>query len=643
MFNRWMEQQIGNMVQSQLAYALFDTKSQLVSWGNPVMVRFIKECQMLHDEHFLTEAPVVLEAMRDVVTHRRMVALDYPKIRARLELMPAHEDADGGLTMVQCFAIPHAQAEAAEKFQEGMDAEFGRILNDFPHNVFLCGVNAEIFWTNRTSNRNKFGVDDISDFSSTSWIGAIHPDDFQFASSSFSTGMALGKMDPFCYRQRDHKGQFQWVMNVSSPILDDDGKVKYWVGCSINVNAFKQAELQSTARIADLERDVKLLQQRLSNSERLISESQKLELVGNLAGGVAHDLNNLLFVMALNTDQLHKRMTDETSRESVASVRESIRKAARLSSQLAGFSGRKPQSAKPVNPRQFVAEVTDLLRKAVGAEVAFSIHIDGEPRNILVDKTYLENALINLAINARDAVEGRGRVSLVVSAGTKERKGETRDFVGFSMHDNGSGMNDEVLERVFEPFFTTKAPGSGTGLGLPMVKNFVDNCNGLVDVQSILGEGSVVSIFFPVTDQEVVVEQPREAAVVGGEEVVLVVEDDPLVREAVAVALCDLGYKIISAVNPDHAILFMQGGLEVDLIVSDVKMPGNKTVLDMIEHAEQHRPGLPIIFVTGYSADIVVQEGLIADKFPVLFKPFSTGELAGKIREVLGSRAGVVD
>ena len=638
MFNRWLDQQISDMADSQMAYALFDLKSQLVSWANPVMTRFIKECLMRHDEHFLTEVTAVLETMREVAATRRMVAMDCPKIGARLEFMPAHEDDDGGVSMVQCYAIAQAQTEAAQQHRDGLEAEFGRILDEFPQNVFLARSSAEIFWTNKTSNRHKFGVDDIVDHNNTKWISAVHPDDFQHASSTFSTGLALGKLEPFCYRLFEHStGQFRWVMTRASPVHDDDGKVKYWVGCSTNVDAFKEAEFRSRARIEDLEREVKQLQRRLGNSERLNSESQKLELVGNLAGGVAHDLNNLLFVMALNVDQLQKRVTDDASRDSVKGVRESIRKAARLSSQLAGFSGRKPQSAKPVCPRHFVEEVSDLLRKAVGAEVAFSIQIEGEPHNILVDKTYLENALINLAINARDAVEGRGRVRLTVKDVVRERGGEPRDYVAISMRDNGSGMSEEVIARVFEPFFTTKAPGSGTGLGLPMVKNFVDNSNGEVTVESTLGEGSTVTMCFPVTTHDVVPEPTSETVVVGGNELVLVVEDDTLVREAVVSALCDLGYRIISAVNPDHAILFLEGGIDADLVISDVKMPGKKTVLDMIEHIDQHHADLPVIFVTGYSADVVVQEGLIAERFPVLFKPFSTEELAVKLREVLGA------
>ena len=320
-------------------------------------------------------------------------------------------------------------------------------------------------------------------------------------------------------------------------------------------------------------------------------------------------------------------------------MRESIRKAARLSSQLAGFSGRAPQSLSAVAPCQLLADIEDLLRKAVGAEVDFRIDIAADAGNVMLDKTYLENALINLAINARDAVDGRGSVTIQVKNETVVRDGETAVYVAFHVTDNGSGMSEPVQARIFEPFYTTKALGSGTGLGLPMVKNFVDNSHGFIRVQSYLGQGSTISLYFPVSQEAVQPQQEFVPEVQGGHETVLVVEDEPSVRDAVTSVLSSQGYHVVSAVNPEHAILLMNSGLKMDLIISDVKMPGKLSVTDLIAHVEATAPGLPIIFATGYSAEIVIKEGLIGGRYPVLFKPFSVEELGLKVRAALAANS----
>ena len=627
-----------HMQQSQQAFALLDASTYALVYANPVMTAFAKRYQVLSATNLFTDLQEVLAAVERCAQTGEMQTLALDAADTRLEFLPMVE---GDTTVaIQCWALQAAPSTATaaptSTYEHGLQAQFEAILQQFPYNVFLCNPNGEIFWTNQTSNRFKFGTEDIADFSNTSWVDPMHPDDFDYACKQFSTGMAVGHMENFQFRLRKHTGEYHWMQCLATPIRDANGAIQFWVGCNADVDKFKHQEDKREQRIAQLEKQVHKLNKRLENSQRIISHSQKIELVSSLAGGVAHDLNNLLFVMGLNTDLVQRKVQDPKLSDNLKAVRDSIRKAGRLSSQLAGFSGRKPESAKVASPHALLEDAEDLLRKAVGAEVEFTTSIDDDTRNILVDKTYLENALINLAINARDAVGGRGIVQLHIGNTQHVHDGKAHPYVEFRMHDSGSGMTEATLERVFEPFFTTKPPGSGTGLGLPMVKNFVDNSNGLVQIMSAPGVGSTISLLFPSTAQAAE-DEPHEVecAAEEGNASVLVVEDDSAVREAVSEALCGLGYRIVAAANPEHAILYLQGGLRVDLVVSDVKMPGKLTVTDLIAHMKAHQPGIPILFATGYSADIAVQEGLIEGQYPVLFKPFSMVELASKVRALL--------
>ena len=632
---------IDGIKDSAIASGLFWPANLALGYANSALTRHIKAHQLVHGRHPFYDNPEVMQALNDCIAQQRFVGLQSELLQARLEIRPV-DSADGQVQalMLNWLPRPEASPEVATEAQaQTLDLvalqRFHRTIDVFPHNVFLSSLAGEVFWTNQTSNLYKFAREDIADFTSTSWVESMHPDDFDKACKGFSAGMAKGRVEPFLYRLRNAQGEFEWFQCAGAPVTDVQGQVTHWVGTSVNIHALVLEQQSLQTQVDRLQRQSAQQTQRLADAQKLISQTQKMDLVSNLAGGVAHDLNNLLFVMGLNTEVLQKRI-DDGLKDNLKAVRESIRKAARLSSQLAGFSGRAPQSLSAVAPCQLLADIEDLLRKAVGAEVDFRIDIAADAGNVMLDKTYLENALINLALNARDAVDGRGSVTIQVKNETVMRDDETAVYVAFHVTDNGSGMSEPVQARIFEPFYTTKALGSGTGLGLPMVKNFVDNSHGFIRVQSAVGEGSTLSLYFPLSQEAA--QSPQESAPVvqGGQETVLVVEDEPSVRDAVTAVLSSLGYRVVSAVNPEHAILFMRNGLKMDLIISDVKMPGKLSVMDLIAHVQATAPDMPMIFATGYSADIVVKEGLIDGRYPVLFKPFSAQELGHKVRTALG-------
>ena len=619
--------------QSHMAWGLIDADSHSLLCASSELTRLIKQKQMESGLNPLRDCPEMLARLQQCAQQQRFLAFDSELLHAHIELLPV-KAPDGQSAQIQIFwmELPRTSVQAGAAVQQ-QEAVYRQLVDEFPHNVFLCSPGGEIFWTNKTSNQFKFGADDIADFASTAWIDKIHPDDQDMAFRNFSTGMAVGCIEPYRVRLKKHNGEFEWYLFTGAPMFDEAGKIRHWVGVNINIDKFKRAEEAAEAHTQALYAQINGYVRRLEEAQKLASQNQKQDLLSNLAGSVAHELNNLLFVMGLNAEVLQRRINDEGMNDNLKAVRESIRKAARLSSQLAGFSGRTPQARSVINPTQLIKELQELLRKAAGAEVDLRIAVDAEIANLEADKAYLENSLINLIINARDAVEGRGSVQLSVRNEVVLRDGKSQDYVAFHVTDNGCGIAEQAREQIFNPFYTTKPAGGGAGLGLPMVKSFMESSGGYIDVRSQPAQGSTFSLYFPRSQQAQENNLPAQS--LRGEETVMVVEDDPAVREAVAAALCAQGYKIVTANNAEHAILFIQSGIKMDLIVSDVRMPGKHTVLDMIACVEQKLPGMPIIFATGYSADIVVQQGLIKDKYPVLFKPFTAQELNSKVRSLL--------
>lgn len=253
------------------------------------------------------------------------------------------------------------------------------------------------------------------------------------------------------------------------------------------------------------------------------------------------------------------------------------------------------------------------------------------------DRAYFENSLINLAVNARDATHGRGRIVMSLVNTVSSRSGTPGPYVQVTVSDNGMGMAEEVRAKVFEPFFTTKPTGKGSGLGLPMVASFVEQAGGFIDVESSPGAGTSVSFLLPVSGHaaEPVAAARAAPPACGNGESVLLIEDDAQVRDALADMLRNLGYRVSTAYNPQAALHYLSTGLKVELIISDVRMPGPVTVLDMVHTLERAGTLPPLLFITGYAGEVLVQEGLIEGRYRTLFKPFSQDELCDAIRAVL--------
>ena len=381
----------------------------------------------------------------------------------------------------------------------------------------------------------------------------------------------------------------------------------------------------------------------LEEARAALHHAQKLEAVGKLTGGIAHDFNNVLQIIS-GYLQLMQRDAGEGSllRRQVQRALDAVDRGARLSTRLLTFARRQPLQPVAVELGRLVAGMDELLRGALGGSVTLSVNVPDGLWNTLADRDQLQNVVLNLAINARDAMDGVGSLDITL-ANTTLFPGSLRsrpdlpagDYVMLTMQDSGAGMTPEVRERAFEPFFTTKAEGVGTGLGLSMAYGFVTQSGGHIDIGSAPGAGATVQLYLPRADlQEEGPASTVAEAVVGGTENILVVEDDEPVRSAVCAMLQGLGYTVRSAGDAEAALRLLQDGAPADLLFTDVVMPGALRAPDLVRAAQSMRPGLAVLYTSGYTRDAVLHDAA-GEEALLLRKPYRREQLAQKVREAL--------
>ncbi|RKG98819.1 response regulator [Corallococcus sp. CA053C] len=441
---------------------------------------------------------------------------------------------------------------------------------------------------------------------------------------------------------------------VYQPVMEADGSISGIFVQGSDITAQKRAE-QELARHRDhLEELVRERTRALEESEAerrqteaALRQAQKMEAVGKLTGGVAHDFNNLLQVVSGNLQLLQRDLAgDAKAQRRLEVALGAVERGARLASQLLAFARRQPLAPTPLNLGRLVRDMDDLLRRALGEDVEVETVIAGGLWNTSVDRNQLENVILNLAINARDAMEGRGK--LTIEAGNAmlddhyallHPEVTAGQYVLLAVSDTGSGMTPEVMERAFEPFFTTKPEGRGTGLGLSMVYGFVKQSGGHVKIYSELGHGTSLKLYLPRTFQAAV--QPTDTPggpVEGGTETILVVEDDPAVRGTVVEVLTELGYRVLKASDGQSALAVIQSGLPVDLLFTDVVMPGPVRSPELARQAQALLPDLEVLFTSGYTENAIVHGGRLDPGVSLLSKPYRREDLARKIRAMLRQR-----
>ncbi|MEX2297587.1 MAG: ATP-binding protein [Dongiaceae bacterium] len=380
-------------------------------------------------------------------------------------------------------------------------------------------------------------------------------------------------------------------------------------------------------------------------AETLI-QSERLRSVGELTGGVAHDFNNLLTIILGNAEILAERLEERPDLRPLAETTMSAaERGAELTSRLLSFARRQVLAPAATDINRLVASMGGLLRRTLGEQIEIETLLGEGLRLSLVDAPRLENALLNLCINARDAMPQGGRltvetrnVDIDADEAALHDDFEPGRYVMIAVSDTGTGMTPEVLARAFDPFFTTKDVGKGSGLGLSMVYGFVKQSKGHLSAESVPGAGATIRLYLPeATGVEFTAESVPHAPIPpGGTEKILLVEDDDLVREHVQAQLKALGYRVVAMANGPDAVAILRTGEDFDLLFTDVVMPGGMNGRELADEARQLRPDLPVLFTSGYTEDAILIEGRLDSSVHLLSKPYRRQELATKIRDVLG-------
>ncbi|MDI3205345.1 response regulator [Pseudomonas shahriarae] len=410
-----------------------------------------------------------------------------------------------------------------------------------------------------------------------------------------------------------------------------------------------QSELRLQSTLETLEQQVEERTAQLRSNEEALRQSQKMEAVGQLTGGIAHDFNNMLTGIIGSLELLRRRLArgrlDDLDSLIDLGVT-SANRAAGLTHRLLAFSRRQSLDSKPVEINQLVTSMGELLQRSLNESIVLDMQLSGQLWTAEADPNQLESALLNLALNARDAMPDGGR--LVVE--TRNRHLDNvftaaygtltpGDYVELSVSDTGCGMPENVISRAFDPFFTTKPIGQGTGLGLSMIYGFARQSHGHVILHSEVGKGTTVSLFLPRCVGEVTVDAPLDATLppfANAGETVLIVEDDPAVRVLVSQVLSELGYAFVEAADADSALPIIESSQRIDLLVSDVGLPGMNG-RQLAEIGRQIRPDLKVLFITGYAEHAAVRGGFLDPGMQLITKPFTFDLLTAKVREMIAT------
>ncbi|MBV7561215.1 ATP-binding protein [Pseudomonas sp. sia0905] len=476
---------------------------------------------------------------------------------------------------------------------------------------------------------------------------AIHPDDRPGVRASIERTIASGGAYRAEYRVLHPEGGYRWIEANGRCELAADGTPLRFPGVLMDIDERKRTELALRQLTQTLEERVsEAVLQRIQAEEQL-RQAQKMEAIGQLTGGIAHDFNNLLAGILGSLELIQRKLPANDHPQLARFVDAAIASANRgasLTHRLLAFARRQSLDLRPVQVNTLVCALEDLLVRTLGEQIALEIQLADDLWPTRSDSHQLENALINLAINARDAMPDGGTLR-IETRNTQLGESEAHnyqvppgDYLLLSVSDTGCGMPEEIIRHAFEPFFTTKPIGQGTGLGLPMVYGFVKQTGGYLHLESQVGRGTTLSLYLPrlpVAPTEQPVDARRDAPRGTGERI-LVVEDDQVVRMLMIEVLEELGYQLIQASDAQSALGLLERHAPLDLLLTDVGLPGMNG-RQLADAARQRQPGLKVLFATGYAEGAELRDGYLGKDMDMIAKPFSFESLAGKLKAMLGA------
>jgi PAS domain S-box-containing protein len=479
-----------------------------------------------------------------------------------------------------------------------------------------------------------------------SWGQGLHPDDLGYTVAAWGHSVATGEPYDVEHRVKLRSGDYRWARSRAFPRRDDNGRIVKWYGSTEDIHERKSAEtallrLNETLEARVVERTGELLA-----TQAALAQAQKMEAVGQLTGGVAHDFNNLLMVLSGGLDMLVQPKDPERRDRVLSAMRQAVDRGATLTRQLLTFSRREPLKPEPIALDQRVSAMEELLARSLRGDIR--VEMEFAPRLWLAnaDPTQLELAVLNLAVNARDAMPHGGTLTIRgENASPVEAEELEGDFVRLSVCDSGVGMKADVLNRAFEPFFTTKDVGKGSGLGLAQVYGFAKRSGGAVHIESTPGQGTRVMLLLPRSLGKAASIEPQPARPSGSASnslstrsaTVLLVEDDEEVASLAADMIDQLGYDVIRVANGPAALGALADGRAVDIVFSDIMMPGGMSGTELAGEIMRRRPDLPVVLTTGYDAQAALLSE--APPLPLLRKPYRLDALESILAAALRGRS----
>ena len=480
------------------------------------------------------------------------------------------------------------------------------------------------------------------------WRQIIHPDDVDRVMAESIAGEA--SLEPFVLEGRylNGAGEYRWLRSMSQPRFGPDGQARGFIGVAHDITHAKDAEaaLHNLNQTLAVRIDEALAER--DQVEEQLRQSQKMEAVGQLTGGIAHDFNNLLTIVSGNIDMARRSLGADANPRVVRAIANAIKgadRAAALTQRLLAFSRRQPLQPRAIDINRLLTGMSELLDRALGETIHLELVVGAGLWLVEVDPNQLENAILNLAVNARDAMAQGGKLTIEATNtrideayAALQQEVLAGQYVQVSISDTGSGMSPDVISKAFDPFFSTKDVGKGTGLGLSQVYGYVKQSGGHVKIYSEAGEGATIKLYFPrliAASNCAEEEEPIISPALEGQETILVVEDDDDVRIFTVESLRELGYRVLEAHDGPSALRLLERQEEpVRLLFTDVVMPGISG-RELADAAKAAYPDLQILFTTGYARNAIVHAGRLDAGVELLTKPFTHEALSNKVREVL--------
>ncbi|MFL9826377.1 response regulator [Rhodoplanes sp. SY1] len=575
---------------------------------------------------------LAVEAMRHGAT-------DYV-VKQRLERLP--------------LVVRRAVAETAERSERlraeaalrASEEQFRTLADNIDHFAWMADASGNLYWYNkRWFDYTGTTLDEVR---GSGWRRVHHPDHLARVEGEYRRCIVSGESweDTFPLRGRD--GGYRWFLSRARPIRDADGRIVRWFGTNTDVTEQREAE-EALRRLNETleQRIVAGIVERESMLAKL-HEAQRLETIGHLTGGFAHDFNNLLTPIIGNLDLLRRRLPEaDRSQRLIASALQGAERAKTMVQRLLAFARRQVLEPRPVDVARLVEGMADFVGRSLGPQITFAVEAAADLPAARVDPTQLELAILNLAVNARDAMPDGGTLTVAVDGRTIDRHTDAAhrfglrhgEFVRIVVTDTGTGMDAATLTRAIEPFYSTKGIGKGTGLGLSMVHGLAAQSGGALVLSSAPGAGTRAEIWLPIANERAEHrEAPSHEPVRGRAVTVLLVDDEPLVRATTASMLTDLGHRVIEAGSGAQALDCLRrlvDGAQPDLVITDYLMPA-MTGAELAREIRARHPDLPILLATGYAS----LTGEATTDLPLLAKPFQQAELAATIAQLVAAPQG---